>query len=208
MKQSSDPLSTSSSLLRGLKDWNNQEIWRRFFETYGGFIFNMASKCGLTPTEAEDVRQDIILSVMKSMKHFEYNRDRGSFKGWLIQLTRWRIADQLNKRDFCLDHGRATSPTRDGTATVERCADPAKPEFEKLSDLSYESNLLRSAARNLQPKIDPKHFEIFELVFFKQWPVAKVAAHVGVSVGLVYLTKHRVRNLMKKEVLRLRKDLV
>ena len=48
-----DSIPTRQSLLARLKDWNDQEGWRRFFETYWRLIHSTALKAGLTQTEAE-----------------------------------------------------------------------------------------------------------------------------------------------------------
>ena len=38
-----------------------------------------------------------VICVAKDIQKFKRDRHRGSFKGWLCNLTRWRIADQLRK---------------------------------------------------------------------------------------------------------------
>jgi len=43
----------------------------------------------------------------------------------------------------------------------------------------------------------------FRLLRLKQWPVRKVAKELRVSVAQVYLAKHRLGALLKKEVGRL-----
>ena len=50
---------------------------------------------GLTDAEAQDVVQETMLSVAKQMPRFKYDPALGSFKGWLLQITRRRIADPL-----------------------------------------------------------------------------------------------------------------
>jgi DNA-directed RNA polymerase specialized sigma24 family protein len=40
---------------------------------------------------------------------------------------------------------------------------------------------------------------MFDLYVLKEWSVRDVAKALGVSVGRVYLTKHRVSTLLKKE---------
>jgi RNA polymerase sigma-70 factor (ECF subfamily) len=44
---------------------------------------------------------------------------------------------------------------------------------------------------------------MFDLYVIKQWPPAKVAQTLGVSIGQVYLAKYRLGALLKKEVRRL-----
>src|SRR5437870_3033761 len=89
---------TRSSLIGRLKDWEDQEGWREFFNTYWKLIYATAIKAGLMDAEAQDVVQDTVLSVAKKMRDFKYDPGIGSFKGWLLQLTRWRILNQLKKR--------------------------------------------------------------------------------------------------------------
>jgi len=68
-------------------------------------IYSVAIKSGLTETEAEEVVQETVICVAKSIQKFKRDRARGSFKGWLRNLTRWRIADQLRKRTVAVAGG-------------------------------------------------------------------------------------------------------
>jgi DNA-directed RNA polymerase specialized sigma24 family protein len=44
------------------------------------------------------VVQETIISVARDIQKFKRDRTLGSFKGWLRNIIRWRIADQLRKR--------------------------------------------------------------------------------------------------------------
>src|SRR3954471_1118795 len=98
MNDVNELIPTRQSLLSRLKDWNDQESWKVFFDTYWKLIYNAAVKAGLTDAEAQDVVQETVLSVLKKMPGFDYSAEKGSFKGWLLRLTSWRIVDQLRKR--------------------------------------------------------------------------------------------------------------
>src|SRR5882757_2697546 len=129
IKETGELLPTRQSLLSRLKDWNDHESWRDFFETYWKLIYHTSIKAGLTDAEAQDVVQETVLSVCKSMRTFEYNAKNGSFKAWLLRLTRWRIGDQFRRRQKAIKsiESRETST---GTATMERIADPASQPLE------------------------------------------------------------------------------
>ena len=202
--QIKDLLPTRRTLLSRLKDWNDQENWRVFFDTYWRLIYSTAIKGGLTDAEAQDAVQETVISVMKSMPTFQYDPQKGSFKGWLLQLTRWRILDQLEKRDTRLAHRQAPPGTSTRTATIERLADPSGPALEAAWDQEWEANLLEAAVARVKQKVDPKQYQVFDLLVFKQWPVAKVARFLGINAGRVYLAKHRITKLVKKEVAHLR----
>src|SRR5439155_4963150 len=89
---------TRRSLLSRLKDWNDQESWKVFFDTYWKLIFNAALRAGLTEAEAEDVVQETVIGVSKQLPAFVYDPARASFKTWLMRQTNWRIRDQFRKR--------------------------------------------------------------------------------------------------------------
>jgi RNA polymerase sigma factor (sigma-70 family) len=204
MNPTDELLPTRRTLLSRLKDWNDQEHWRVFFDAYWRLIYGTAIKSGLTDAEAKDVVQETVISVMKSLRTFRYDPQKGSFKSWLLQLTRWRILDQLNKRDTHLAGRTRSAETSTRTATVERLPDPAGSALEAAWDREWEANLLRAAIERVKQKVDPKQYQIFELQVFKNWPVAKVARSLGINTGRVYLTKHRIAKLVKKEIAHLR----
>src|SRR5882672_8288498 len=89
---------TRETLLSRLKNWSDQESWNTFFNTYWRLIYTAAIKAGLSNEDAQDVVQETVIAVCRSMPGFKYDRKAGSFKGWLLQLTRWRVRDQLRKR--------------------------------------------------------------------------------------------------------------
>ena len=96
--QTEDFIPTRYSLLSRLQNWDDHESWKEFFDTYWRLIYSIALKSGLTESEAQDVVQETVICVAKDINKFKRQRELGSFKGWLRNLTRWRIADQLRKR--------------------------------------------------------------------------------------------------------------
>src|SRR5678816_3760113 len=92
-----DLIPTRQSLLERLKSLDDQSSWGDFFETYWKLIYSVARKAGLSDPEAQDVVQETIISVARHMPSFRYDPTLGSFKAWLMQLTRWRIMDELRK---------------------------------------------------------------------------------------------------------------
>ena len=68
-------LPTRQSLLSRLKDWDDQDSWRDFFELYWRLIFDVARKSGLSETDAQDVVQETIMAVAKQMPEFRYGRN-------------------------------------------------------------------------------------------------------------------------------------
>ena len=88
---------TRTTLVVGLKDLEDQKVWNRFFETYWKLIYHAALKAGLKDSEAQEVVQETVISVTKNIESFDYDRSKGSFKGWLMKTTKWKITDQFRK---------------------------------------------------------------------------------------------------------------
>ena len=65
--------------------------------------------------------------------------------------------------------------------------------------------LLPTAIAQVKRQIEPKQFQIFDCYVRKEWPAQKVAARLGVNIGQVYLARHRVSALLKKEIRALEK---
>jgi len=63
--------------------------------------------------------------------------------------------------------------------------------------------LLQAATERVKKKVSGKQYQIFDCYVLKQWPVQKVAKELRVSVAQVYLAKHRLSALLKKELGRL-----
>src|SRR5687767_1262172 len=131
--QGDELIPTRISLLERLKDAEDHKSWQEFFTTYGGFIYAAAVKCGLTRTEAQETVQETVIAVAKKMPEFTYDPKLGSFKGWLMRLTHWRIKDQLRRRqrEGAIIHPAETST---GTSLIERMPDPHVSELEKMWD--------------------------------------------------------------------------
>jgi RNA polymerase sigma factor (sigma-70 family) len=191
-------LATRRSLVERLPDLADRAKWQEFFDTYWRLIYGVARKAGLNDAEAQDVVQETIVGVARNIGR--YDRDAGSFKSWLLQLTRWRIVDQLRKRSPA-DARRFPSdgPERE-TATIDRIPDPAGATLDAVWDDEWQRTLFDAAVARVKPKVSPKHFQIFDCAAVKRWPAAKVAAELRVNIAQVYLVKHRIAGLLKKEI--------
>jgi len=201
-----DPIPTRYSLLSRLEDRGDQDSWRDFFNTYWRLIYAFAIKSGLTETEAQDVVQETVISVARDLEKFKRDRTLGSFKGWLRNITRWRIADQFRKRTRALrtdDSGTGENLPQPDVAEIP---DPAGETAESVWDEEWQANLFKAALETVKRNVKEEHYQIFDLYVLRQTPVKDVAQTLGVSVGLVYLVKYRISALLAKEVRRLEKQ--
>jgi len=195
-------LPTRRSLLTRLKNWDDHEGWREFFETYWKLIYSVASKAGLNDAEAQDLVQETIHSVAKKMRHFHYDPAVGSFKAWLLLNVRSRIADHLRRRN-CRIQTVAQSSASPDLALLENLPEPAANCFEVLWEKEWHQHLFAAALDRIKRKVSARQYQLFDLSVLQQVPLRKITGTLGVSFGQVYLAKHRVGRLVRNEVQRL-----
>jgi RNA polymerase sigma factor (sigma-70 family) len=205
-KDDSQP--TRSSLLRRVKDPGDQQSWQEFNDIYGKLILGFALKAGLTEDEAKEVVQETLIAAAKNLPEFRYDPRVCSFKSWLLNLSNWRLKDQLRKRQAPAAprlRGRSSRDEGDETrtATIERVIDPSGDPLEAIWEKEWETTVMEAALGRVKAQVDLKQWQIFDLYVLKQWPVREVAQALGVSAGRVYLAKHRVSALVKREIKRI-----
>lgn len=198
---------TRSSLLERLRVWNDDGTWRTFFDTYWKLIYGVARQSGLTDAEAQDAVQETVITVSKKIAAFRYDREKGSFKGWLLTIARWRIADQFRKRQPMNGCRHAPDDKDDRrTSTADQIADPSADPLEQIWDAEWQKNLMDAAITRVKRQVDPRQFQIFDCYVLQGWAPRKVAVELGVTQGRVYLAKHRVGALIRREIRRLESE--
>ncbi|MBI4661726.1 MAG: sigma-70 family RNA polymerase sigma factor [Verrucomicrobia bacterium] len=199
---------TRRTLLSRLKDWNDEKSWREFFNTYWKLIYGVAIKAGLNDTEAQEVVQETVITVAKKMPGFKYDPALGSFKGWLLHITRWRINDQLRKRQRA-NQGQGKRPGETTTTSdIKRIPDPSSIDLDAVWEQDWEKNLMDAAIDRVKRQVDPKQYQMFDLHVIKEWPARKTAQKLHTSLAKVYYAKYKIAALIRKETKHLEKKLV
>ncbi|MGJ8672548.1 sigma-70 family RNA polymerase sigma factor [Rubritalea sp.] len=197
---------TRKSLIARLDNWEDQRTWDEFYQTYWRLIYSVAIKSGLRSEEAFDCVQETILSIAKQSKKKLYDPEQGSFKSWLMNMTRWRINDQYRKRkkDTAMSSGMADDDRK--TAIIDRVEDPNGDVLNRLWEVEWKKNIADAALARVKGQVSPKQYQIFDYYVIKQWDAKKVQDYLGVSMAQVYLAKHRVGSVLKKELAKLDDD--
>lgn len=197
---------TRKSLIARLENWEDQRTWDEFYKTYWRLIYSVGIKAGLRQDEAFDMVQETILSIAKQSKKNLYDPAQGSFKTWLMNMTRWRINDQFRKRKK--DTAMPAAGWEEGrkTAVIDRFEDPKGDLLERMWDVEWKNGVAEMALSKVKAQVSPKQYQIFDYYVVRQWEAAKVQEHLGVSMAQVYLAKHRVGSVLKKELAKIDKD--
>ena len=154
--------------------------------------------------EAHEVVQETVICVARQIEDFRADPGAGSFKGWLLTITRRRVVDQFRRRN----EGRYVSAQDDGREELAPALNGSEPmslQFEEYWQAEWEQTLVAAALDRLRPKVSAKQFQIFDLIAIKEASVAEVSRALDVSPAQVYLARHRVGRLFEHEVRELQK---
>lgn len=207
-----EPLPTRASLLDRLKNPSDDASWSEFDRNYRGLLTGVARRAGLNDHETAEVVQDTLIALARKIPEFRYQPGKDSFKGWLLQVLRWRIVDRVRRRAAA----RALEPATLAERLSERddpvshsnptnVADP-REAFASIWDAEWEEHLLKQALARVKRQANPEQYAIYHLREIEQRPVAEVRKALGVSAAAIYLASFRVGALLKREVRRLQES--
>lgn len=199
-------VATRSSFLERLRNWSDQESWRRFLADYGCVIRACAVRAGLRMDEADDVVQETLLSVAQSIPGFVYDRTKGTFEGWVCRIAQRRVVDELRRR-------AASGPETAGPAEVEgpsKAAEAASGHrdwvepFEEQWEAAWREQALLAGMERLRRTTSAEHFQILHMSIIDGMKESEIARLLGVRRAFVYLVRHRLGRRLRREVERFR----
>jgi RNA polymerase sigma factor (sigma-70 family) len=199
-----DSLLTRRTLLSRLRNLDDQESWRTFFDLYWRLLYNVARKSGLDDVGAQEIVQETVIAVARQMPEFRYDPTRGTFRQWLLRITRRRIIDHL-RRVYRQPPRAEVAPESldEDERHAAAVTDQSASAIDAAWDEEWEKSTFDAALAQVRTAINPRHFQVFDYCVLKEWPASKVAATLGLNAAQVYLAKHRVAQAMKRAVRRI-----
>jgi RNA polymerase sigma factor (sigma-70 family) len=199
-------LRTRPSLLGRLSNAGDSVAWGEFHGLYRKLVYGLCRRSGLSHEESEEVAQDVFARVAETIGKFESDPAKGTFRGWLMNLTRWRVTDKFRERPkgMAPDIPRFSQPD-DGTSTIERLPDSVNAD--EAWEHEWRETVLAAAIDRIARKSKPKHFQILDLYRSQNWSVMKISRELNMNVASVYTIRQRLMKQLKAEVERLRLQL-
>ena len=188
---------TRSTLLVRLKDLNDQKAWQEFFDVYWTLLFNFSRRAGLNESDAEEVVMETVETVARKIEDFEYNRQKGRFKSWLLTIVRFKLGDRFRKAKRRNERGEMTSLE---TVDESQLDEPATGELEKLWDAEWQQRMVGMALERVKQLVGHKQYQIFHCYVIQEQNPVEVADFLGVSQSAVYVAKNRVGKVFEEEL--------
>ena len=188
---------TRSSVLAAVKDTGDAAAWARFFDLYAGFVFAIARSKGLNSEDADDIVQGVFSELACRMPTFEYDRTKGKFRTYLLELVKWRVLDKLraDKRESELN---ATYCEEEKSVPVSESA---------FIDREWQNAAFNEALRRLQEEARPDHFAAFVESTVEGIDTETVMRLHGMSRDNIYQIRARFTAKLKTLVATIRTEM-
>jgi RNA polymerase sigma-70 factor (ECF subfamily) len=182
-----DGLATRPSLLIRVRDARDHEAWCEFVEIYLPVVYRFVRRLGLQDADAADTAQEVLRTVSARMPTFDYDRQAGKFRNWLLSVARSRTADLIERRR---KEGNGTGDSR-----VENLLDEQSARLAATDDQweqEYRHGLFDWAAEKTRRKFTAQTWQAFWLTSIEGRKTPDVARTLDMSAGAIYIARSRV----------------
>lgn len=185
---------TRETLVRRVRDRRDEKSWAEFIQYYSGYIHNIARRMGLNHHDAQEVVQIVSVRLVEKLPEFEYDPNKGRFRGWLCRVAGNEAKKFLNKRKQIAERSAEHS-----LADVNELQPTA---LEAIAQEEWRLYVAGLAWERIEKEFPATTRRAFELVS-KGTDPADVARELGIAKSSVYVYKKRIADRLREEVRRL-----
>ncbi|HMB71054.1 MAG TPA: sigma-70 family RNA polymerase sigma factor [bacterium] len=182
---------TRPSLIGRLKDSEDHDAWREFDRRYGSLIVAYARRRGLDLADAEDLRQNVMISLSVAMRSFELRAELGRFRSYLGRVV-GNAVHRSRERPF-----RRPDVLELDERMLARVPDPR--EHDTVWEREWRNHHLRLAMETVERTFDPRSVEMFRRLLAGE-RTASVAEAMDTTTAAVHKAKQRIRARLKEIV--------
>ncbi len=184
---------TEPTLLIQIRDPDDALAWERFVKLYTPLVFGFCRQRGLQDADASDLSQEVMKTVAQSIHRFDYDQRRGTFRSWLLRVTRNKLLKFFSKLQRL--------PKATGRTSIqERLEATPSPEETGEWNAAYQRRLFNWAAQEVENEFAPTTWQAFWKTAVENQRSPAVAEELQISLGAVYIAKSRVLARIRKQI--------
>lgn len=189
---------TSYTLLKRACDTEDDQAWDELVERYGRFILYILKELGVTDRDRQDVMQDVLLGLTRTLKN--YDPCRSSFRKWLGTVIRNTSVNYFRKRQ--------SRPSSFCELDSEHPADELKvpSDIHQWIEEEWATYIGNLAMERVRQVFKGQAIEAFELGLDGK-SASEIAEAAGLTVSSVYTLRKRVKQRLLLEVRSLTEEL-
>ncbi|MCA9011197.1 MAG: sigma-70 family RNA polymerase sigma factor [Planctomycetaceae bacterium] len=185
---------TSESLILRVKDPADAAAWSAFLAIYRPVIYRLARGRGLQDADAEDLAQQVLVSIARTVQNWQPAADGPPFRAWLYRIAHNECLKVMTRRKP--DAAVGSSSVQDMLFGLPQQA------TDTSIQLLYESRMeaFRWASTEVRPEFTSATWAMFWQSTVEERSINDVARNHGRSPGAVYLARYRVMKRLKEKL--------
>ena len=192
---------TRHTLLLRVKDQNDQNAWGEFVSYYEPFIKTILRFLKVKDNDKDDLCQDILLKLWKSLQTFVYNEEKGRFRTWLKTIIKNSSIDYFRK---------ANRINSQETVSLDESFDSldlsvSDEGLTQLIDDEWKTHITNLAMDKVKDSFSGNAIEVFEM-YLDEVPTDQIAAKLNISPNSVSKLKRRVEEKLIREIANIREE--
>ena len=188
---------TRQSLILRLPNQQDVEAWDEFTAIYQPLVYRLARVKGFQHADAQEVVQEVMVSVSRAVGRWQPDAERGRFRDWLFCISRNLMINFLTRKKH--------KPLGSGDSGIEQllyAQCESSGEQSQLYDLEYQREVFRTVAARVRKEVSDKSWQAFWRSSVENQPIEAVADQLGVSVGAVYISRSRIMARLRRSAAR------
>ena len=161
----------------------DQKAFGILYERYTTLVFSLAVKIADSHETAEDITLDVFTQIWKNAK--KYHPEKGSVKGWIASLARYRSIDTLRRRKV------RSNINRPQWSDVQLEKLPSNDNTGEELELAE----TRKKVSNAIAKLPEDQQEVLAMAYFKGYTHRQIAEALNEPLGTI---KTRIRLGLQK----------
>lgn len=190
---------TSLSLITRLQELGDQASWAEFLRIYQPVVYRIARHRGLQEADAQDVVQQVFVSISRSIEDWRGGLNRSPFRGWLTAIARNAVLKTITRQPR--DRAAGTSSVMDLLHEI-----PDRDETASEFEIETQREIIRRATEQIRTEFSAETWAVFWQTAIEGVPIADVADSMRRTPGAIYVARHRVVARIKVVVQEMSRD--
>lgn len=184
---------TRITLLDRVRKSQSGDSWEEFVTVYDALILAWLRQQAIPDADAEDIRQEVMQTVVQEISRFDHNGRPGAFRNWLRRIT-------ANRMRRLWQHRQRRSADYAG-ADIGELADQLEDDASRLThvwDSDHDRFVLNRLLGMLTGRFSQKSLAAFRRLAIGQEDADRVASDLGMTIGAARVAQHRVLRALKE----------
>lgn len=192
---------TRETLLKKIKDQHDEQSWKDFVHYYQSFIYSIIRRMNVRHHDAEDLVQQVILKAWTKLPAFDYDPNKGNFRGWLCRVTANEVKMFFRKNKSMITGLLETLQT---LASYEDMISDSK--IESVIENEWKNHVAKLAWEDIEGKFNDKAKQCYRMLAEGR-PVSEISVESGIAESTVYVYKMRIQKVLDAEISKLNNEL-